>query len=41
MYDKNHYNIVISLQLVKINEKIILYRVNLKRYYHKKKIVTM
>ena len=21
MYDKNHYNIVISLQLIKINEK--------------------
>ena len=24
MYDKNHYNIVISLQLIKINEKKIL-----------------
>ena len=23
MYDKNHYNIVISLQLIKINEKKI------------------
>ena len=22
MYDKNHYNIVISLQLIKINEKL-------------------
>ena len=26
MYDKTHYNIIISLQLIKINEKkIILY----------------
>ena len=24
MYDKNHYNIVISLQLIKINEKKLL-----------------
>ena len=24
MYDKNHYNIVISLQLIKTNEKTVL-----------------
>ena len=27
MYDKNHYNTVISLQLIKINEKKIKLRV--------------
>ena len=31
MYDKNHYNIVISLQLIKINEKNKIKRFKLKR----------
>ena len=32
MYDKNHYNTVISLQLIKINEKKIKIRRNKEEY---------
>ena len=32
MYDKNHYNIVISLQLIKINGKKNFFKVQKNKY---------
>ena len=40
MYDKNHYNTVISLQLIKINGKKIKYTAGLKKKKQVGKVFT-